>query len=307
MVKNGHGEVVPVRYEPPGAGSDGLEVISLGVLHDRLRARHRDSGSAGADGAGRVERLEFHLLLALDGGLLWHMVDFSDVALVPGTWLWVRPGQVQQFGDLSGAEGTVVLFQADLLDPRDAAQVRLDDPFASPVWPVAGRSAASLTRTLDELGSTHGDGGLTAPTRSAALRHLLSVLLLRLTDHEAPVGSAAPEHGETFERFREAVEGDFARARDVGHYARRLGYAPRTLTRATRAAAGVGAKEFIDNRVVLEARRLLAHGEDPVVLLAHRLGFPDASSFGKFFTQRAGVTPAAFRQRFRAGRGDASR
>ncbi|NOV95534.1 helix-turn-helix domain-containing protein [Isoptericola halotolerans] len=277
-------------------------MLSLGVLHDRLRNLHRDSGTAGPGRGGRVERLEFHLLLALDTGLLWHMVDFSDFALAPGTWLWVRPGQVQQFSDLSEAQGTAVLFQADLLDRIVAAQVRLDDPFAPTVWPVAGASGAAVTRILNELGRAHRDVGLTASTRSAILRHLLSALLLRLTDRNVPVGTVAPEHTETFQRFRAAVEKDFARARDVGHYAHHLGYAPRTLTRASQAAAGVGAKAFIDRRVILEARRLLAHGEDPVVVIAYRLGFPDASSFGKFFTQRTGSTPAAFRHRFRTGR-----
>lgn len=115
------------------------------------------------------------------------------------------------------------------------------------------------------------------------------------------MGTPAPEHGETFQRFREAVENEYAKARDVGHYARSLGYSPRTLTRATVAAAGVGAKEFIDRRVVLEARRLLAHGDHPVVSIASRLGFADASNFVKYYTKRTGATPTAFRRRVQGG------
>lgn len=65
------------------------------------------------------------------------------------------------------------------------------------------------------------------------------------------------------------------------------------------AATRMSAEEFIDARVVLEAKRLLAHGEDPVARIADRLGFDDASNFVKYFALRAGTTPAAFRHRYR--------
>lgn len=64
----------------------------------------------------------------------------------------------------------------------------------------------------------------------------------------------------------------------------------------TLAPTGNGAKEFIDARVVLEAKRLLAHGDPTVMECAHRLGFHDAANFRKFFEQRAGLTPGAFRK-----------
>ncbi|MCX5113465.1 helix-turn-helix transcriptional regulator [Streptomyces sp. NBC_00378] len=97
------------------------------------------------------------------------------------------------------------------------------------------------------------------------------------------------------------MERDYTRVRDVGHYARALGYAPRTLARAALDAAGVGAKKFIDRRVVLEAKRLLVHGDEPVAQVAARVCFLDASNFVKYFTQRTDTTPAAFRTRFRPG------
>ncbi|MFI6808985.1 helix-turn-helix domain-containing protein [Streptomyces luteogriseus] len=64
------------------------------------------------------------------------------------------------------------------------------------------------------------------------------------------------------------VERDFIHTRRLDDYARALGYSARTLSRATLSAAGVGAKEYIDRRVILEAERLLAHGDQ----LAARIG-----------------------------------
>jgi AraC-like DNA-binding protein len=69
-------------------------------------------------------------------------------------------------------------------------------------------------------------------------------------------------------------------------------------------AAGIGAKDYIDRRVLLEAKRLLAHGDQPAAKIAARLGFSSATNFSKFFHRRAGTSPLAFRQ---AVRGTAAR
>lgn len=78
-------------------------------------------------------------------------------------------------------------------------------------------------------------------------------------------------------------------------YARKLRYSTRTLTRATIAATGSGAKRFIDDRVLLEAKRLLVHTDLSAAAIGERLGFPSATVFTKFFRQRVGRTPTAFR------------
>jgi len=129
---------------------------------------------------------------------------------------------------------------------------------------------------------------------------LLSALVLRLAHggEGLPTDATAADGGyATFVRFHQAVERDFARTRRVEDYARALGYSVRTLTRACLAATGHPAKEYIDARVVLEAKRQLVHTSTPVLAIAADLGFRDASDFTKFFRRRDpdGRTPAEFR------------
>ncbi|SPT51222.1 Adenosine deaminase [Actinomadura madurae] len=68
----------------------------------------------------------------------------------------------------------------------------------------------------------------------------------------------------------------------------------RTLTRATRAAAGCGARRFIDDQILLEAKRLPTPDLPPSAV-GERLGFPYSTAFSAFFQQRTGMTPTAFR------------
>jgi AraC-like DNA-binding protein len=58
-------------------------------------------------------------------------------------------------------------------------------------------------------------------------------------------------------------------------------------------------RQFIDDRVVLEAKRLLAHTGVTVTECARRAGFDDPANFSKFFRARTGLTPGAFAARAR--------
>ncbi|MFJ5229487.1 helix-turn-helix domain-containing protein [Kitasatospora sp. NPDC088391] len=273
---------------PPGA-PPGVEVLTLAELRAR-RATATDRAFH------RPQRPAFHHLLTLDRGTLRHTVDFAAHDIRPGDWLWVRPGQVQQWGGLGDADGTLVLFEPGFPDPATVAAARLDDVFAAAVVPTAGADRDALRHAVRHLRHEYAAGAdLPADIHHALLRHLLAALLLRLANPAVPCGGAAADPGETYRRFRQAVEHRYTRTRRVEDYARLLGYAPRTLSRATLAAAGVGAKEFIDRRVVLEAKRLLAHSDSSAARIAGHLGFADAANFAKFFHQRTGTTPIAFR------------
>lgn len=212
----------------------------------------------------------------------------------------MRPGQVQQWGDLTQAEGTLILFRQDFLDPATTDGARLEDPHAPILRRPLPHAAAPLRLATDHLTAEfHALGRLPLEVHTAALRHLLAVLVLRLAHLTTRAASPAPELDATYLRFRDAVEKDFSRTRRVEDYAEALGYSPRTLSRATLATAGLGAKEFIDRRVVLEAKRLLAHSDRTAARIADQLGFSSATHFNKYFNYRTGQTPIAFRDTVR--------
>ncbi|MPY38449.1 AraC family transcriptional regulator [Streptomyces phyllanthi] len=75
-----------------------------------------------------------------------------------------------------------------------------------------------------------------------------------------------------------------------------MGYSARTLSRATLAADGVTAKEFIDRRVLVEAKRLLAHSDESAARITGLLGFSSATNFSKFFHRHIGKSPLSFRR-----------
>jgi AraC-like DNA-binding protein len=127
-----------------------------------------------------------------------------------------------------------------------------------------------------------------------SLRLLLSVLLLRLVHARPDPVSSAPAD-DTYRRYSAALERDFRTSQCVADYAAALGYSPRTLTRATLAATGATAKQYLDARILLEAKRLLVHTDVTAAEVSRTLGFRAPGDFAKFFRTRDGRTPLEFR------------
>jgi transcriptional regulator GlxA family with amidase domain len=160
---------------------------------------------------------------------------------------------------------------------------------------------AGLEAALAQLRREYEDTAtLPLSLHTAVLRHSLTAFLLRLAHLAASSAAALRQRSDsTFTLFRDAVERDFATNHSVSAYADALGYSRRTLVRAVRSATGETPKAFIDKRVVLEAKRLLAHTDLPIGRVGVAVGFPDAANFSKFFHQHTDQTPAAFRAELR--------
>jgi transcriptional regulator GlxA family with amidase domain len=79
-----------------------------------------------------------------------------------------------------------------------------------------------------------------------------------------------------------------------------VGMSPRTLGRWCREHLRESPAELVRRLRVDEARRLLEETALPLKDVTARTGLGDASTLWRVFTQRLGVTPAAYRQRFAA-------
>ncbi|RVU20880.1 AraC family transcriptional regulator [Streptomyces antnestii] len=289
MGKNGQSEVKELAYTPTVGAAAGVEVMELADLYERSR-RHGNDPYVPL-------RPAFHQLIGARSRPLRMWVDFVEHELRPGSWLWIRPGQVQRFGpDLVAADGVVVLFQPGFLPSATVSAAHMDPPYEQRPTTPDSAAAEGLRRALDHLSYEYGAmASLPLQAHTEVLRALLSVLVVRFAQARGPAPRPTPA-SETFRRFHSAVERDHAVTRRVEDYAAALGYSSRTLTRATLAATGRTAKQYIDDRVLLEAKRLLWHSGLAAKEVADRLGFTDASDFTKFFRLRTGVTPGAFRE-----------
>ncbi|WP_374226092.1 helix-turn-helix domain-containing protein [Streptomyces sp. C3-3] len=250
----------------------------------------------------RPGRVTIHYLIAVTEGELYHDVDHVTRTVPTGRWLYVRPGHTQCWHPPSGARGPIIHCEPDVLSADIASLLA---PLTAHDAPAVLRPHPEDTHWLHQtalqlLDEHRALGRRPLEVHHALRRSLLESLLLRLAnspDITAAGTTADAGRHDTYGRFVDALELHFRELRQAADYAELLGCSVRTLSRAARAATGRGVREVIDERRLLEARRLLGGaGWDARAVAAH-LGFTDPANFGRFFRGNTGLTPAAFAAR----------
>ena len=266
----------------------GLELFRLSELFDRAERRALDHALE------TPQRPEFHTVYVGLRGAGTHVVDFTPVPLGAGYLTFVARGRVQQFAADRDVDAWMLLFAPELLggpgdDPLRAPAV-LSPVWTAPALAVPAVEMRELLATVDLMESEQARpfDALQEPVLAALLR----VLLLCAERMRAGGRDAMPA---ALERFFTILERDHAETRSVSHYARAAGVSPRRLGELCAAQTGKSTKQVIDERVVLEHKRLLAHTELSVKELAARTGFAEPTNLVKFFRHHTGTTPLAFR------------
>lgn len=96
--------------------------------------------------------------------------------------------------------------------------------------------------------------------------------------------------------FNFLVEQYFKTKHTIAEYAELLNKSPKTLSNLF---SKVGAKtplQYIQDRKMLEARRLLHHSDMQIQEIAYEIGYEDIQTFSRFFKKKEGISPTAFRE-----------
>lgn len=246
-----------------------------------------------------------HQFQFLEHGQAQSMLDGVPQQLQAPALLMVAPGCVHAFRYDRGSVGQQVtvpsarLVQALAAAPTLAAllggtQLLQGDALRADAARVAAMCAA-LTEEFE--GS--------APGRAEALQAHLVLLVTWFLRRAAPASADESRRAlrdTLVQRYRALIELHLRRQQPLGFYAEQLKVTPDHLSRSCRAVAGLSALDLLHERLVLEARRLLAYTDAPVAEVARELGFADPAYFSRFFARQAGQAPQAYRAALGEGR-----
>jgi AraC-like DNA-binding protein len=246
-----------------------------------------------------------------------HALDFYDIVLVTrgrgtffldgepldvraGRIFFTTPGQVRHWR-VTKLDGVCLFFPALFLQ-----EFFLDDQFiarlpffhhpagAESAVSIAPRVAASLRDMMlamrRELPPVRADS-------THLLRAQLYEILIRLARiHTAAHPTSARGPHPVVQRYLELVEAHYRRLHRTTEYAQKLAISSGHLTALCNAHLGRSAKRVLQDRIAVEARRLLLYSDRTAEAIGHHLGFADPSYFGRFFGRMTGRSPQAFRR-----------
>lgn len=208
----------------------------------------------------------------------------------PHTAILIPPGTMHGFEMPGRVFGTAVFFGRAGAVPLPAQPLHLR---------IRDTAAQKELGTLLDAAQREADSG--RPGAMRAIQHhlgLVGVWVERQQAAQAAEPARRPDAARRLtERYVRLIERDFRSGMSVADYAAALGVTPTHLTRACKAACGRPAHALLQDRLLFEARQLLAETRIPVKDVARRLGFNSPAYFTRAFQNLTGETPTAFRKR----------
>ncbi|GIL41622.1 helix-turn-helix domain-containing protein [Roseiterribacter gracilis] len=212
--------------------------------------------------------------------------------------LLVPAGTVHGFAYLQETTGQVLTVSDSYLQELAQREAGFAGVFAAPgVLSLADDAAQrdvadNLARVAREL-VWHETGH--AAAIEASLLHLLVTLLRQSQRADADARVDRGPQAELVARFRAAIEERFRRNPPLQDYIDALGVTESRLRAACNQLTGQAPMQLAQERALLEAKRLLLYTNMTVAEVGYALGFNDPAYFSRFFAQRLGQSPRAFR------------
>jgi AraC family transcriptional regulator, transcriptional activator of pobA len=267
-----------------------LEVLSLASLY----ARHRQDVT-------HPHRANFYHVFWFLNGSHTHHVDFNPIPIKKNTMLFVNKEQVQSFDQSGNINGKLILF-TDRFFAKSPYDLRflnnsiLFNDFMEPAVINLNKSGKLISyfQQIEEEFINNDD-----PYHYDLLRNYLHNFLMLAERQRRQSGFKEIKKGADLDYltlFKELVAQHFKEHKSVSHYARQMNVSEKRLGQATTKTIGKTPKQVIDDRIVLEAKRLLTHTSQSIKQIGYHLGFEEPTNFIKYFRKHEHVTPIEFRE-----------
>lgn len=138
------------------------------------------------------------------------------------------------------------------------------------------------------------------------LRVMLKRLLIkatRLIGDTTTKQNLSNSQAEIIRKYHILVENNFREKHQVTDYAEMLYKSPKTLSNLFKKNNNQSPLKIINDRIVLEAKRLLIFSNKTAEQISYELGYKEAGHFSKFFKSQTGLPPVTFKEKHKKNKG----
>ena len=231
-----------------------------------------------------------------------HFVEFVAHEIKPNMLFFIGKTQIHAFDPKQDIKGHMLRFDESLLypspgngmEPLEHSIYKLD---ISPFHFLTSEQAESFAVLVNQI-----RGELASPDthrKKELLSYYLKIFLIEIERLAPPQNYLESERLELltlFHEFTSLLELHFKEHYRVAEYADLMGMSTKRLTEICHKVAGAPTKKIIDERMVMEAKRLLSHSSLRIKEICYALGFDDPAYFSKFFKNATNMSPQAYRQ-----------
>lgn len=254
---------------------------------------------------GKVDephRHNYYTVLIIKKAKGLHKIDFSSYALSNRQIYFIAPGQVHQLIEEEISNGFVMTFSNQFLVENS---IRLSFVESLKLFQNYGQNPPLILSEEQFEFIDYFSKQIYKLFNSQANMKLLSIgaflklLLIECNNICAinPIESDIDNSGDNLLRaFKKGVENNYSVEHSTTFYAHQLNISPDHLNRIVKSKIGKTAKDYIQARIITEAKRLLYFTELSSKEVGYELGFNEPANFSAFFKKHTQLSPSNFKK-----------
>lgn len=248
----------------------------------------------------RPHRHDFYVVLYFSAGSGEHIIDFIKYEVKPGQLFFLAPGQVHSWSLSKDVEGDILFFSREFYESYfNDKKISRFPLFKSGAQVLTTTNHLEILWTLDStIRQLYHEYTSQLTGSRDIIRDYLDILLHRLShfmpkDAKATSGDAVSWQVQELQRL---IEQHYLQHLTPAEYASTLNLNVKYLNELCQRYLGKTTGRLIQERLLLEAQRLLVHQDISITEVADELNFEDNSYFSRFFKKMTGQSPEQWRR-----------
>lgn len=243
---------------------------------------------------------DFYEVLFLTKGSGFHIIDSNKYRIQPPSIFFLSPGQAHKLELSHDIDGYIFLFTAEFYLLNQANKNKLLElPFffsvlqENPPLLLKDEANVDFLKQLFIRGFKETEDG-----NEEIIRSILDLILQTCNKlYPAKYFGIQKSRGHLLvKNLLQLIEENYQNNYSINEYAEMLNITPNHLTQMVKQVTGNTSAKLLQNKVVLETKRLLIHTEMTVTEISDYMNFSDQSYFTKFFKKACGITPLQYRK-----------
>lgn len=249
-------------------------------------------------------RAQFYHVLWIKKGKGTHYVDFIPINIEDNSLLFIPQNSVNIYDIKGHYEGHAIIFTDHFFcKNKQDLQFLYSSILFSDLYPQAkfevNPKGSDLKESFQAMQMEYQKES--DPAQYQILHNMLHIFLLQSEREMKKQGfkELKPSaHLDHLLSFKDLLEQNFRKEKSVKSYASAISLSEKQLHKATTSLLEKTPKQLIDERVLLEAKRLLVHSSQSIKEIAYDLGYDEPTNFIKYFRKHLQSTPAEFRGQY---------
>lgn len=246
------------------------------------------------EGSEQSHRHDRHSFFLVEAGTIQMEIDFQKYSIKPQSIVYMHPNQVHRILKFNTITVTSLALNNENLNPEYLELLENITPVQPLVLDKETFSSISETASLCLKFSKWKNGKLYNSLLKDSCNALVA-LMISLYLEQAKSSDKLSRFELVSKTFRELLERNYTTAKRPADYAGKLNISTPYLNECVKNATGHPVSYHIQQRIILEAKRLLHHSDQSVKEIAAALGYDDYPYFLRLFSKVAGMTPSSFR------------